>query len=333
MRDAESMLDQLLGTDTGALTADHVRDVLGLVEEETVEAFIEALVHRDRAVAGIEILDGLEERGRDLRAFTEQAMERLRLTLLASLGRGAPSGLASVGPGPLVEAARRLASIDPAHPGPGGLRLQLELALLAVEGTGSVAIGASSAGTGVVVPAVVPAGRPAPATLPAPERSASPSAPTVRRSAAPAASIPTARTVSPVVPSASSESSTLPVPRARTGPTLQLLLERWAEIVELISKSPPTKPLIVACRPVGVDGSIVTLGFPEAQSFYKDVAERRRAILEDGVSRVLGMPVSVRCVAANVEIAPLPQDPDSTRLLTEFKRIYGDDVVDVGDVG
>jgi len=140
MRDAESMLDQLLGTDTGALTADHVRDVLGLVEEETVEAFIEALVHRDRAVAGIEILDGLEERGRDLRAFTEQAMERLRLTLLASLGRGAPSGLASVGPGPLVEAARRLASIDPAHPGPGGLRLQLELALLAVEGTGSVAI-------------------------------------------------------------------------------------------------------------------------------------------------------------------------------------------------
>ena len=333
MRDAESMLDQLLGTDTGALTADHVRDVLGLVEEETVEAFIEALVHRDRAVAGIEILDGLEERGRDLRAFTEQAMERLRLTLLASLGRGAPSGLASVGPGPLVEAARRLASIDPAHPGPGGLRLQLELALLAVEGTGSVAIGASSAGTGVVVPAVVPAGRPAPATLPAPERSASPSAPTVRRSAAPAASIPTAGAVSPVVPSASSESAASPAPRARTGPTLQLLLERWAEIVELISKSPPTKPLIVACRPVGVDGSIVTLGFPEAQSFYKDVAERRRAILEDGVSRVLGMPVSVRCVAANVEIAPLPQDPDSTRLLTEFKRIYGDDAVDVGDVG
>ena len=103
--------------------------------------------------------------------------------------------------------------------------------------------------------------------------------------------------------------------------------------MELISKSPPAKPLIVACRPVAVDGSIVTLGFPEAQSFYKDVAERRRTILEDGVSRVLGMPVSVRCVAANVEIAPLPQDPDSTRLLTEFKRIYGDDVVDIGDVG
>jgi DNA polymerase-3 subunit gamma/tau len=338
MRDAESMLDQLLGTDTGALTADHVRDVLGLVEEETVEAFIEALV-RGEAIAGIELLDGLEERGRDLRAFTEQAMERLRLTLLASLGRGTPSGLASAGPGPLSAVARRLASIDPAHPGPGGLRLQLELTLLAPEM-------AAPAGVSAAVPAGRPAARAsAPAPAPAPARPAAPSAPAAGPSAAPvparpaapsapaALSIPGARTASPAVPSASSESSAPPAPRARTGPTLQLLLERWAEIVELISKSPPAKPLIVACRPVAVDGSIVTLGFPEAQSFYKDVAERRRTILEDGVSRVLGMPVSVRCVAANVEIAPLPQDPDSTRLLTEFKRIYGDDVVDIGDVG
>ncbi len=47
MRDAESMLDQLLSTDTGALTAERVREVLGLVEEETVEAFLVALVRGD----------------------------------------------------------------------------------------------------------------------------------------------------------------------------------------------------------------------------------------------------------------------------------------------
>ncbi len=340
MRDAESMLDQLLGTDAGDLTADHVRDVLGLVEEETVEAFLEALVGGE-AVAGIEILDGLEERGRDLRAFTEQAIEGLRLALLSSLGRGTPSGLASAGPGALSAAARRLASIDMAHPGAGGLRLQLELALLAPVGTAAI-----SAAAPAYAPAPAPLERPAvrapvPARVPsaAPERSAErpssapppPAAPA--DVSAPAAHPAPAASSAPAVPPARSEPAPSTAPGTRSGPTLALLLERWAEIVEVISKSPPTRPLIVACRPVSVDGNVVTLGFPETQSFFKDVADRRRPILEDGVSRVLGMPVSVRCVAANVEVAPLPEDPDSSRLLTEFKRIYGDDAIDVGDVG
>jgi DNA polymerase-3 subunit gamma/tau len=317
MRDAESMLDQLLATDSDSLTTDRVREVLGLVDEETITAFLGALLSGE-AIAGIDVLDGLEEHGRDLRAFIEQALERLRVALVASLGRGSGAGLAAAGPAALAAAARRLASIDPVHPGPGGLRLQLELAVLApVEARASA------------LPSFPPAERPAtpisvqPAAAPRP--AAGPAQPALPR-AAPTASAPTA-SAPPVSAPASAP------PRTRTGPTLQLLLERWAEIVEVISKSPSAKPLIVACRPVGVEGAVVTLGFPEAQSFFKDVAERRRPILEDGVSRVLGMPVSVRCVAANVEFSPLPEDTDGARLLSEFRRIYGDDVVDVGDVG
>jgi DNA polymerase-3 subunit gamma/tau len=373
MRDAESMLDQLLATDTGALTADRVREVLGLVDEETVEAFLGALVRCD-AVAGIELLEGMEELGRDLGAFAEQAIERLRVALVASLGRGDPVGLAAAGPEALGAAARRLASIDPRHPGPGGLRLQLELLLLAppearphsrLESPVSIDRTAAAPQPAASLPPVAAdrparsehptarpgAGRKAPEAelassapaAPANPEAVEPVAPAVGRSARPAAApaaparevelassappAPANPEAEPVAPAARQ------APRPRTGPTLALLLERWAEVVELVSKSPPTRPLIVACRPVSVDGSVVTLGFPEAQSFFKDVAERRRAILEDGVSRVLGIPVSVRCVAANVEVSPLPTDPDSSRLLTEFRRIYGDDVVDVGDVG
>ena len=344
MRDAESMLDQLLGTDTGVLTADHVRDVLGLVEEETVEAFLDAMVN-GRAIAGIELLDGLEERGRDLRAFTEQAIEVLRLALLSSLGRATPSGLASAGPVALAAIARRLASLDMAHPGAGGIRLQLELAVL----TPASAAAAATVSVSVFAPAAVPAAAPAPAEGPEIRKAAAASGPELSKPPAPdrpaaeparpsaPAPAPAPRPAPPqrATPAAgptSSERSTETGPGARPGPTLALLLGRWAEIVEVISKSPPTRPLIVACRPVGVDGNVVTLGFPETQSFFKDVADRRRPILEDGVSRVLGMPVSVRCVAANVEVAPLPDGPDSARLLTEFKRIYGDDAADVGDV-
>ncbi|HJX68292.1 MAG TPA: DNA polymerase III subunit gamma/tau [Candidatus Limnocylindrales bacterium] len=333
MRDAESMLDQLLATDTGALTADRVREVLGLVDEETVEAFLGALVRCD-AVAGIELLEGMEELGRDLGAFAEQAIERLRVALVASLGRGDPVGLAAAGPEALGAAARRLASIDPRHPGPGGLRLQLELLLLAppearphsrLESPVSIDRTAAAPQPAASLPPVA-ADRPARSEHPTARPGAGRKAPEAELvSSAPAA--PANPEAEPVAPAARQ------APRPRTGPTLALLLERWAEVVELVSKSPPTRPLIVACRPVSVDGSVVTLGFPEAQSFFKDVAERRRAILEDGVSRVLGIPVSVRCVAANVEVSPLATDPDSSRLLTEFRRIYGDDVVDVGDVG
>ncbi|MGD0248774.1 MAG: hypothetical protein ABSB75_06940, partial [Candidatus Limnocylindrales bacterium] len=354
MRDAESMLDQLLATDSGTLTADRVREVLGLVEEETIEAFLGALVSGE-PVVGIELLDGLEERGRDLRAFTEQAIERLRMALVASLGRGDPGGLAAAGPTTLAAAARRLASIDPSHPGPGGLRLQLELALLAPAGAVSSALPTFPAAPDrpAAAPPAAPDRAPVPGKPAAPERVPAPAPPTARpastaKSAAterpavlptaapdrPAAKSPAPPIVPPAPPaeSAAATSPSAPPAHTRTGPTLQLLLERWAEIVEVVSKSPPTKPLILACRPVGVDGGVVTLGFPEAQSFFKDVAERRRTILEDGVSRVLGVPVSVRCVAANVEVSPLPADPDSSRLMTEFRRIYGDDVVDVGDV-
>jgi DNA polymerase-3 subunit gamma/tau len=344
MRDAESMLDQLLATDSGTLTADRVREVLGLVDEETIDAFLVALVSGE-AIAGIEILDGLEEHGRDLRAFTEQAIERLRMALVASLGRGSPAGLASSGPATLSAAARRLASIDPTRSGPGGLRLQLELALLAPLEARAAALPSFPADRPVAqlrpvttpvaaVPVVAapvaidpepePAHRVGPGRRgPAPALAGRP-APPAQAASRPAAPAPGSAAQAPA-PAAQP-------PKTRTGPTLQILLERWAEIVEVISKSPPTKPLIVACRPVGVEGSVVTLGFPEAQSFFKDVAERRKAILEDGVSRVLGVPVSVRCVAANVEVSPLPADPDSARLLNEFRRIYGEDVVDVKDV-
>ncbi len=336
MRDAESMLDQLLATDSKSLTADRVREVLGLVDEETVEGFLNALLSGE-AIVGIDLLDGLEDQGRDLRAFTDQAIERLRAALVASLGRGSGGGLAAAGPAALSAAARRLASIDPVHPGPGGLRLQLELAVLAPVEARASALPPFPTVERTTMPTPRPAAmtpRPAvdaataapshtrqPAPVPASVTRPSSSAPAAKSAAASAAPPPSAPSVPPTTK------------RVRTGPTLQFLLERWAEIVEVISKSPPTKPLILACRPVGVEGAVVTLGFPEAQSFFKDVAERRRAILEDGVSRVLGMPVSVRCVAANVEVSALPEDPDGTRLLSEFRRIYGDDIVDVGDVG
>jgi hypothetical protein len=106
------------------------------------------------------------------------------------------------------------------------------------------------------------------------------------------------------------------------------LLAAWPAIVEQLSTHPPTKPLIVKCRPVAVDGAIVTLGFPEEQAFLKDQAERRRPGIEAGIAAVIGHPVTVRCIVANVELPPAASDD----LVAEARRIFADELADVGEV-
>ena len=84
---------------------------------------------------------------------------------------------------------------------------------------------------------------------------------------------------------------------------------------------------------MAVDGNIVTLGFPEAKAFLKDVAERKRPDLEAAVGGFLGRAVAVRCVATNLDLVPpLPGDDEGNLVLAEARRIFADDLADVGEV-
>ena len=73
----------------------------------------------------------------------------------------------------------------------------------------------------------------------------------------------------------------------------------------------------------------MTLGFPEEQAFLKEQAERRRPGIEAGIAAVIGHPVTVRCVVANVELPPRRGSDD---LVAEARRIFADELVDVGEV-
>jgi DNA polymerase-3 subunit gamma/tau len=416
MRDAESMLDQLLASGADRLEAARVRELLGLAGVETVDRFTDALVS-GRPADGLQVLDELEQRGRDIRSFLDQVVDGLRTRLTSSLGDPARSAEVDAE----VRAAERLAAIDPTRSGPGGVRLQLELALLhsiatapsgdpirhaatrpgpvpsapatardarpsapaadrspapapgpgSVRSDGSSAIATSQAATYAedVVPAVSTAtsepvdepGTAAEAPLERGRRRAkrvagpadsTPTAAVARTDTAPAETTPTDAVTSPTPPIPQTRTDAAPADAAtptdaatRTGAapadaatptdaaTLAALQDQWPEIVAYISQHPPTKPLVSACRPVTVDGTIVTLGFPEGQAFLKDVAERRRSNLEEGISHFLGRPVSVRLIATNVEVAaPVPADPEAARLIDEARRIFGDDLTDVPEV-
>ncbi len=355
MRDAESMLDQLLASAPDTIDEARVRDLLGLADAEAVDAFVAALVSGD-AAAGIALLDSLEERGRDARTLLDQTVDAIRSRLVASLG----SGDGSVPPG-LTDAARRLAAIDPDRAGVGGLRLQLELALFrewaaptraAVAATGAPAASRAPESTKAQEAPSIRA-RPAAASpsaaarsVPATDAAPAPAPDAAAASAADTAPLPAP--ASPIAPKAPSAPATQPTMDA-SGPSetpgapavdavpvmvstpsdvdLDRLQDHWPEVVA--SVGPATRAVITECRPMAVDANIVTLGFPETRAFLKDQAERKRAEIEGALTKVVGREVGVRMVATNIEI-PSPLAAADVR--AEANRIFADLIVDVGDI-
>ena len=330
MRDAESILDQLLGSTAGRIEADAVRDLLGLADAELVDGFVEALAGGG-AGAGIVLLDRLEERGRDLRVFLDQVVDALREQLLADLAAG---GAADPG---IAAAARRLAGIDPMRLGPGGLRLQLELALL------EPALALLEPALALTAPATRPVRAGAVAT---PDKVAAPGAPVAPAHVADAtpAMPPASATdpgTSPTQPEMVDERGPAlaadPRPDLAEGSTsddLERLRQGWAAVVTTITeRNRAVKPLITVCLPIGVEGNVVTLGFPEEQGFLKDVADRRRPLLEECIGAYLGHDVGVRCIATNLDlVAPIPDDQEAANILAEAHRIFAEDRLDVPDV-
>jgi len=352
MRDAESMLDQLLASSSEAIDEAHVRDLLGLADTESIEAFVEALATGD-VVAGIGVLDGLEERGRDLRGFLDQVIEAIRETIV---GAGRHPAISRHAVSTLVAVARRLAVIDPSRSGVGGLRLQLELTLFAEPGAAAATAAPApaapapeklkpaaalppSADSAAVATASEPAGEPAPEPVSSEIVEVEPTVAPARKARATAAkSEATAAAAAPESePARAAAVSAAPVEALQAPPVagdLATLRDRWPEIVARISAHPPTKPLIVACRPVSVEDGVVTLGFPEDQAFLRAVADRRRNVLEEGIGAVLGRPVTVRCVATNLDLVPeVETDAEAEFVLAEARRIFGADTNDAAEVG
>jgi DNA polymerase III subunit gamma/tau len=344
MRDAESMLDQLLSTTTDVITEEAVRELLGLADAAAVSGFIDAMLTGD-AATGISILDRLEERGRDPRALLDQVVDGVRARLVDP----ATTDLAA-----LTAVARRLIAIDPDRAGIGGLRLQLELALFAAPSTPRdkpaeiaapererepapppIAVPAQTTGPvaadapapAVPVPDAGPQTAPREMTAPAPKPPRTAVAATASSAASRAVAPPVAAPEEPDEPAQQPEPGTRPPVTVGVGDDLDRLVNDWPAIVA--SVRPATKAVLTECRPIAVDGNVVTLGFPEAKAFLKDHAERRREDVEAAVSGHLGRQVSVRSVATNIEVAPLIASDD---LVAEAKRIFGEDLVEVAEI-
>ena len=303
MRDAESLLDQVLSFAAGRVTADEVREAVGLADDAAIAALIDAYVAADAPAALARVAD-LADAGRDMAQVASQAEQEARRRLLASAAD--PS------------AARRLATIlrtvaEAAGVGAREGRARLLLELLSVEPAAPL--------QAVSQPAARPA--PAPRALPAApvERPASVAAEQPRRPQ-PAArvEVPATRTL---------------VEAADVG----AMRSQWAEVVD--RANPVLKPLLRECRPVARDGARLTLAFPEGRDFIRSRIAQRAGAIETLLTDMFGGSFAIECVASNLELEPLTveqalvpdaTDPDAQALLEGVLKITGGELVDAPEV-
>jgi DNA polymerase III subunit gamma/tau len=304
MRDAESLLDQVLAFAPERVTAADVREAVGLADDESIAALLDAYLAAD-APAALDRVAELADAGRDMAQVAAQAEADARRRLLASASDPAT--------------ARRLAAIlralaDAAGIGAREGRARLGLELLAIE----------SLPTGQQRPAPAPslAAEAAPAEKPAP---APVPAPAARESEAAIAAPPASTKVVPVAPSGDA--------------AVDELRARWAEVID--RASPVLKPLLKECRPIAREGARLTLAFPEGRDFMRTNIARRSGQIELLLSDMFGGSFAIECVASNLELEPLTveqavgsadDDPEARALLDGVLKITGGELVDAPEV-
>ncbi len=321
MRDAESILEQVLSYADGRLTEADVRASVGLADEEAIGALVDAYEAGDVGTALGRVAD-LADAGRDIGQVAAQAESEARRRLLASAADPA--------------AARRLAAIlralaEAAGSGAREGRARLHLELLAVEPPLS---------TVARQPAESPQPRQAltaPSPVSDPPKAAPAREPTLAPEPTPMREAARAPEATPVM--ATAESTASPVRVATASGDVAELRAHWAEVVD--RASPVIKPLLKECRPIARDGARLTLAFPEGRDFMRSRITGRAAQIEALLTDMFGGSFAIECVATNLELEPLTveaavgvpaDDPEGKALLDNVLKITGGQLLDAPEV-
>jgi len=310
MRDAESILDQVLSFADARLTEADVREAVGLAEDEAIGTLIDAYVGGD-VPAALDAIAAMADAGRDLAQVAVQAEGEARRRLLVSAREPAVAGR-------LAAVLRGVA--EAAGPGAREGRSRLMLELLAVE--------AMAAPVAIAAPVAVAATAPPPVRAAA---SAPPPAEPVRPTARPPAPRPEPE------PTRAAAAGVEPI--AIGNGDVADLRSHWAELVE--RATPVLKPLLRECRPIARDGARLTLAFPEGRDFMRSRISQRAAAIEALLTDMFGGSFAIECVATNLELEPLTveqavgspsDDPEAQALLEGVLKITGGELVDAPEV-
>jgi DNA polymerase-3 subunit gamma/tau len=315
LRDAESLLDQLLSSQSGDITLQHAQAVLGTARDEEVERVVAAWIAADPP-AGLGAIQRAVEAGTEPQQLARQIVDLLRGMMFFKTGGAAPADVpesaqetlrtlsGSLEMAELLDGVRRFSTAVSESKGGWQPQLPLELAFIeCVTERGAAA--ASEAQAAARPEPVEPSPEPAP--LPADEvemPADSPAAPRrVAEKPAPPSGQP--RRPAPGVP-----------PPGRF--SLAAIQAKWDKVRSALKeqKHYSVEALLNSGQLLGVEGEVVVLGFEHIFHRDKMGAEVNRQAVEKALSEVMGAQLSVRCVD------PMDYQPPPAEVLDadEIKR-------------
>ncbi len=317
MRDAVSLLDQMLAYGDDVLTLQRVEAVLGLVNAQSIGKLVDCLIDQDTA-GGLTLLNALVAEGVELGQLVDQIVAYLRGVLFARVAR-APE-LLDLPQDVVAQMARQAGQLTPAallaavreftearaalrDQVPGVPQLPIEVAFLR----------AAQACTGAAEP---PAQAPARAAA-APAVTAPPAPP-------PAAAV-RAEPARTAQPAAAQARSSRPASADEAGGVSQAA---WEKFLATAGRRGGVKlqAALRAVREMEYAGQTLVMLF--GQAFSRDIADQmeNRQHIEAAWEEVLGRRVMIRCALLGETAAPAaaspaasPADPDE-QLLDDARR-------------
>ena len=324
MRDALSVLDQCLSFGEGAVTAERVREVLGLVGDDMYAEVLDLVAER-RPENVFPLIDRLADAGVDLTEFMGGAGDVLRSLLMVQLGNE-PEGLTEavraaleryrsrLQTGDVVRMLRLLSESEVLIRRSANARLVVETLLLRwamMDRTVDLQEVLAGRSGGPAGPPAGPSaggratpGSRAPAPAPTPPSGGLADTPATRvlRDSGPLAAAPR-------------PSGAVPTPAAPTPTGSGDLSAAWPEILaEVRSGSRILGEALAAAKPGTPDGGSLPLVLVESNPIFAEAIQAKAAAIEDTIQRHTGQSLRIRVTVGDVEGAASVPKP---RPLTE----------------
>jgi len=307
LRDAESLLEQVLSLGEKNIDVEKASLVLPRSNANYVRAFVDALALRQGA-QGIELVNKLVEEGIDLQQFTAETIEYLRALLLEKLG-------APANPSPSLGEGRVRYATD--HIGPAHLvrfieslmvaRVELrsapipQLPLELVVASHADAVGSSlpraTSSSEIEKPEVV-----APISSPV---------------------LPSPPISSPLIPKPAPkkiQDSKFKIQNSHQNIPLETLALRWDELCAAIQDENPSLPFLLrVAKPIRYEDNMLVIGVQYKMHAEKLMSEKNRASIEKGLTSLFeGATILVRAEQVAEDLAAAAPSPLTTNLLEQF---------------